>query len=160
MEAIRNASSRKGLRYTIAQKKEILQWIEDYNAEHGRGGGGAAARHFDVSAASISNWRNKEAIKRAAEGVRAAELTSRISEQQFMRVLAGRGFRCSKLVDGYTGEVVEEKKDPRIEKLNLKFAPMPQTDADHAAIYVTQTSPSIQVTMTLDRLLEIAGIKP
>jgi hypothetical protein len=84
---------------------------------------------------------------------------SEISEDACVRVLAGKGFKFIRLVNSLTGEVVKEETDPRITKLNLVYSAIPKNAASDR-LYVTQTSPQVQVSMTLDRFLELAGIKP
>ena len=49
-------SARKGHRYTKTEKAEILAYVDEVNAEKGRGGIRAASRKFGVSPLSISNW--------------------------------------------------------------------------------------------------------
>ena len=80
-----------------------------------------------------------------------------INETAFIKVMAGRGFDFQRLRNELTGEIVKDVKDPKIEKLGLRFGSVPK-NAD--AIYVTQTTPQIQVSMSLDKFLEVAGIKP
>lgn len=48
----------KGRRYTSAEKNQILDFIEEYNRTHGRGGQSKAAAKFNVSVMTISGWRN------------------------------------------------------------------------------------------------------
>lgn len=84
---------------------------------------------------------------------------SEISEEACIRVLAGKGFKFIRLVNSLTGEVVKEETDPKINKLNLVFTQIPKNAAPDR-VYVTQTSPQIQVSMSLDRLLDLVGIKP
>lgn len=75
----------------------------------------------------------------------------------FVREMAERGFKYIRHVDGITGKLVRNEDDPQIEKLDLQFEAIPRT-AD--GIHVTQTSPQIQVSMSLDKFLELTGIKP
>ena len=82
-----------------------------------------------------------------------------ISQDAFVKVLAGKGFQFTRLVNTITGEIVKEESDPKIARLNLAYQSIPQ-NADHDKIYVQRTTPQIQVSMTLDRFLEIAGLKP
>ncbi|MBK1882146.1 hypothetical protein JIN85_06960 [Luteolibacter pohnpeiensis] len=81
-----------------------------------------------------------------------------ISEDAFVKVLAGKGFKFTRLVNTITGEVVKEESDPKIARLNLAYQQIPN-NADHTKVYVQRTTPQIQVAMTLDRFLELAGIK-
>ncbi|MES2439561.1 MAG: hypothetical protein V4584_10865 [Verrucomicrobiota bacterium] len=71
--------------------------------------------------------------------------------------MAERGFKYIRHLDGITGELVREEDDPKIEKLDLQFANIPKSTT---GIHVIQTSPQIQVAMSLDKFLELTGIKP
>jgi len=48
-------------RYSAAKKKEILNFVKNYNKKTGRGGQAAAAKKYKVGALSIANWSKKEA---------------------------------------------------------------------------------------------------
>jgi len=52
-------SSLRGKRYTLQEKADILDFVDRYNAEHGRGGQSAATRKFGLSPLSISTWRTQ-----------------------------------------------------------------------------------------------------
>ncbi|MCW1883562.1 hypothetical protein OKA04_02410 [Luteolibacter flavescens] len=56
-------SSLRGKRYTLQEKADVLEFVDRYNAEHGRGGQTAATKKFQLSPLSISSWR-KQAISR------------------------------------------------------------------------------------------------
>ncbi|MDP3849321.1 MAG: hypothetical protein Q8Q59_02375 [Luteolibacter sp.] len=45
-----------GIRYTDAQKKEIVNFVDQYNTTNGRGGQSAAASKFKVTPLTISAW--------------------------------------------------------------------------------------------------------
>lgn len=81
---------------------------------------------------------------------------SKVEETQFYRVLHGKGFSIKMTEDILTGER-ETQVPASIENLGLQFGSIP---ANAEGIYITQTSPQIQVSMPLDKFLEIAGIKP
>lgn len=51
----KNAST-KGVRYTDAQKKEVVDFASSYNAENGRGGQSKAAEKFNISQLTIAGW--------------------------------------------------------------------------------------------------------
>lgn len=77
------------------------------------------------------------------------------NEEAFYRVLHGKGFNIKITKDLLTGEIKEEV--PRdIAELGLQFGAIP---ARAEGVYVTQTTPQIQVSMSLDKFLEIAKIK-
>ncbi|MEK7952249.1 hypothetical protein [Luteolibacter soli] len=51
------AKSMRGRRYTLQEKAEVLDFVDRYNAENGRGGQTAATKKFQLSPLSISSWR-------------------------------------------------------------------------------------------------------
>ena len=76
-----------------------------------------------------------------------------------MRSLAAKGFKIVRMMNVLTGEMLDEKIDPKIEKLNLGFDGL-KAKADDGITYVTQSSGQVLVTMTLERLLTLTGTKP
>ena len=46
----------KGIRYTDAQKKEVVDFIQSYNAANGRGGQSKAAAKFKISQITVASW--------------------------------------------------------------------------------------------------------
>lgn len=139
----------KGKRYTDTEKTEILQFVES----HGRGGGTAAAKKFGVSQLTISSWK-----KKAGGAAKPAKASGTVERDDVLRNLAQKGFKVVRMVNALTGEVLEDKIDPKIEKLGLDFGGL-KRKADDAVTYVTQTEGQILVAMTLDRLLAITGTK-
>ncbi|MCW1883509.1 hypothetical protein OKA04_02140 [Luteolibacter flavescens] len=85
----------------------------------------------------------------------AAPAASKIDEAAFYKVLHGKGFPVKISQNLLTGEIETQIPDS-ISKLELQFSSIP-TNA--SAIHVTQTSPQIQVSMTLEKFLELAGIR-
>lgn len=79
----------------------------------------------------------------------------KVDESVFYKVLYGKGFPVKITQDLLTGEI-QTTIPESIKKLELKFGAVP---LNAAGIHVTQTSPQIQVSMPLDRFLEIAGIR-
>jgi transposase-like protein len=51
-----NKASTKGVRYTDAQKKEVVDFTVNYNSANGRGGQSKASEKFNVSQLTISGW--------------------------------------------------------------------------------------------------------
>lgn len=95
--------------------------------------------------------------RKAAETSSAAPVNgSAPSQEAFYRVLHGKGYEIRITKDLLTGEIREEVP-AKIGALGLKFGAVP-THAD--TVYVTRTSPQIQVAMSLDKFLELAGVKP
>lgn len=56
MSTTTKKSAAKGKRYTDAEKKEIVTYVEKINSEKGRGGQSAAAKKFGISQLTISSW--------------------------------------------------------------------------------------------------------
>ena len=45
-----------GIRYSDAQKKEVVDFVIEYNSANGRGGQSAAAKKFKITPLTISAW--------------------------------------------------------------------------------------------------------
>lgn len=80
----------------------------------------------------------------------------KIDELMFFKVLHGKGFQVKHTTNSLTGET-EKGLPPQLSKLNLQFSAIPSSAT---GIHVTQTTPQIQVSMSLDKFLEIAALKP
>lgn len=64
---------KKGKRYTSAEKAEVLNWVNDYNAKHGRGGVANASKEFGITQLTIHNWvRQGGAAMGGNSGLRVA----------------------------------------------------------------------------------------
>jgi hypothetical protein len=144
-------AAKKGKRYSDAEKAEILGFIE----KQGRGGATLAAKKFGISPLTLTNW------KKAASGKGGAPKSkgSAVDKDVVLKVLAGKGFKIVRSMNIITGEILEDKIDPKIEKLNLSFGGV-GVRADDATTYVTSTGKQILVTLTLDRLLALTATKP
>ena len=68
--------SKKGKRYTDAEKQKIVDFVTAYNAKNGRGGASNASKKFGVSQLTVGAWlkkgktTTKVAVKGAAKGAR------------------------------------------------------------------------------------------
>lgn len=140
----------KGTRYSAEEKAEIL----DFAANYGRGGQTAAAKKFNVSPLTISNWKKSPAAGGKSKGKPQA-----IEKDVVLRGLAKKGFKIVRMMNALTGEVLEDKIDPKIKSLNLEFGGVPARPNDDTT-YVSSTSGPVLVTLTLDRLLALTGTKP
>jgi DNA invertase Pin-like site-specific DNA recombinase len=59
-------SASKGVRYTDAQKKEVVDFVNEYNAANGRGGQSKAAEKYNISQLTVASWiKGGEASKTA-----------------------------------------------------------------------------------------------
>lgn len=146
--AAKKAANKKGKRYSDVEKAEILSFI----AEQGRGGATRAAKKFGISPLTLSNW------KKAAGSSPKKGKTGALSKDVVLKALSGKGFKIVRSMNMITGEILEDKIDPKIEKLNLDFGGL-GAKANDSTTYITSTGSQVLVTMTLDRLLAITGTK-
>lgn len=148
MAARKTAGAGKGKRYSDSEKAEILAYVE----AQGRGGASAAAKKFNVSPLTISSWRRQA-------GTAGPKAGAGVDRDTVLRELARKGFKVVRTMNALTGEILEEKIDPKIVKLGLEFG-APRGKAGDGKTYVVQSSGEVLVTLTLDRLLELTGTRP
>lgn len=55
-------------RYSESERSDIIKFIEQFNAEKGRGGATAAIKKFGVTAATLSAWTKKSGKKAKKAG--------------------------------------------------------------------------------------------
>lgn len=84
------------------------------------------------------------------------DVSAKIDPTAFYKVLHGKGFAV-KLSKNLITEKIETDVPASIQQLNLQFSAIP---SNAKGIHITQTSPQIQVAMSLDKFLELAGLKP
>jgi len=155
MPARKQAAS-KGKRYSELEKAEILAFV----ASRGRGGAATAAKKFKVSPLTIANWRKAAGTRLSVKSGRQDAVSSgSVEKDDVLRALAKKGFKVARMMNVLTGEILEEKIDPKVEKLSLEFGGL-KGEADESKTYVVQSSGQILVTMTLERLLAVTGTKP
>jgi len=66
-------ASKKGKRYTAAEKAKVLNWVNDYNVKHGRGGVANASKEIGITQLTIHNWvRQGGAAMSSSSGVKVA----------------------------------------------------------------------------------------
>lgn len=64
----KKGSKGAGMRYSAAQKQEVIDFVNSYNASNGRGGQSEAARKFNISILTVSAWLKKSGNKVAKGG--------------------------------------------------------------------------------------------
>ncbi len=62
------SNAAKGRRYSISEKRAVLEYVENVNLERGRGGIAAAAKRFGVSPLTISNWLRSNGLPTRGSG--------------------------------------------------------------------------------------------
>ncbi len=60
-------SGKRGTRYSTEQKGQVVDYVNDYNAKHGRGGQSQAAKKFGLSVLTVSAWLKSPYITGSAE---------------------------------------------------------------------------------------------
>ena len=73
----------KGRRYSIAEKRAVLELVESVNLERGRGGIAVASQRFGVSPLTISNWMKRSgvpSVRGARSNVHFASNLRRLAE--------------------------------------------------------------------------------
>lgn len=55
----------RGIRYTDAQKKEIVDFVVEYNATNGRGGQSTAAEKFQISPLTVAAWLKAAGVRKS-----------------------------------------------------------------------------------------------
>jgi DNA-binding transcriptional regulator YdaS (Cro superfamily) len=73
MSTTTKKKSTKGIRYTDAQKKEVIDFAVSYNAANGRGGQSKAAAKFGVSQLTVAGWLKSSGTPKAAKAPAAAK---------------------------------------------------------------------------------------
>lgn len=61
----------KGKRYTPAEKQEVVDYVNQVNAQNGRGGQSSAAKKFGVSVLTVSAWLKAAGVAKVAKVVEA-----------------------------------------------------------------------------------------
>jgi transposase-like protein len=77
----KKGSKGAGIRYSPAQKQEVIDFVSAYNASNGRGGQSEAARKFNISILTVSAWLKKSGNKVAKGGkaIAAGKSSAKVS---------------------------------------------------------------------------------
>ena len=67
-------TSTKGIRYTDAQKKEVVDFAVNYNPANCRGGQSKAAEKFNISQLTIAGWLKASGTPAPAKAAKAAKV--------------------------------------------------------------------------------------
>ena len=70
MSTKKKAASKKastGVRYSDDLKKQIIDFVETYNSQNGRGGQSAATKKFKVTPLTIATWLKAAGVKKTAK---------------------------------------------------------------------------------------------
>lgn len=94
-----------GIRYTDAQKKEIVDFVVQYNASNGRGGQSAASGKYKVTPLTISGWLKSAGVK-GPKAKKAAKKAARKVTKKAAKKAVKKASRVGKTRKGirYTPE--------------------------------------------------------
>lgn len=125
-------SASKGVRYTPEQKKEVIDFVANYNAQNGRGGQSAASKKFGVTPLTISAWQKALGSsapkgKKAAKVAKAKKSPKIVSESASSSSGKSRGTRYSPeekqqivdFVNNYNAENGRGGQSAAVKKFNL-----------------------------------------
>ena len=63
----------QGIRYTDAQKKEVVDFVTSYNKANGRGGQSKAATKFKMSQITVASWLKAAGAAKAPKATKVAQ---------------------------------------------------------------------------------------
>jgi transposase-like protein len=77
----KKGSKGAGKRYSAAEKQEVIDFVNSYNASNGRGGQSEAARKFNISILTVSAWLKKSGNKvaKAGKALAAGKSSAKVS---------------------------------------------------------------------------------
>ncbi len=109
-------NSARRVRYTDAQKKEIVDFVASYNAANGRGGQSEAAKKFKVSPISVGAWMKgtgaaapKKAgkVAKAAKAPKAAKAAKKAKAPKAAKAPKSKGNTRARYTDEQKKEVLD-----------------------------------------------------
>jgi transposase-like protein len=93
-----------GVRYTDAQKKEIVNFVSQYNKTNGRGGQSAAAKKYNVTPLTISGWLKAAGVKAPA----AKKVVKKVAKKAAKKAAkSGKGGKGIRYADDFKKQVVD-----------------------------------------------------
>ncbi|MGB0291534.1 MAG: hypothetical protein ACPGIA_03045 [Luteolibacter sp.] len=72
---------KRGARYTTQQKQQVVDFVHNYNAKHGRGGQSQAAKKFALSVLTVASWLRSPQLSVSAKAGRASSVPSGINSK-------------------------------------------------------------------------------
>jgi len=105
-------ASATGVRYTDVQKKEVVDFVVQYNSQNGRGGQSKAAKKFKVTPLTISAWikaagATKAAKPSAKKAVKATKKAKAVKAPKAVKKAAKKGGKMGR-GSRYTPEKKQE----------------------------------------------------
>ncbi len=113
MSTTTKKASPKGVRYTDAQKKEVIDFAVAYNAANGRGGQSKAAAKFGISQLTVASWLKGAGASspKKAKAVKAAKAPKAEKAPKAAKAPKAKKAGKSKVGTRYTDEQKKEVVD-------------------------------------------------
>ncbi len=70
---------KRGARYTTQQKQQVVDFVHEYNAKHGRGGQSQAAKKFALSVLTVASWLRSPKLSVSAKAGKAGSVPAGIN---------------------------------------------------------------------------------
>jgi hypothetical protein len=92
------SGSKRGIRYSIDKKKQVVDFVVAYNAKKGRGGQNQAAKKFKISVLTVAAWLRDAGVKKTAVKAAAKKVAKKVSKKVTKKVAkkAAKGLKKSK----------------------------------------------------------------
>lgn len=106
-------NSARRVRYTDAQKKEIVDFVASYNAANGRGGQSEAAKKFKVSPISVGAWMKgtvaaaPKKVGKAAKAAKAPKAAKKAKAPKPAKAPKSKGNTRARYTDEQKKEVLD-----------------------------------------------------
>lgn len=105
MSSTTKPASSKGVRYTDAQKKEVVDFALAHNSEKGRGGQSKAAAKFKISQLTVAAW-----LKAAGASAPNAAKSKKVATKPVKVAKAAKAPKASKAKKASKGRFTDEQK--------------------------------------------------
>ncbi len=70
---------KRGARYTTQQKQQVVDYVHEYNAKHGRGGQSQAAKKFALSVLTVASWLRSPKLSVSSKAGKASSVPAGIN---------------------------------------------------------------------------------
>ncbi|MDX1680478.1 MAG: hypothetical protein R3242_07095 [Akkermansiaceae bacterium] len=72
---------KRGARYTTKQKQQVVDFVHEYNAKHGRGGQSQAAKKFGLSVLTVASWLRSPKLAVSSKAGKASAVPAGINSK-------------------------------------------------------------------------------
>jgi transposase-like protein len=93
--------TKKGIRYSDEQKKEVVDFATQYNNEHGRGGQSKASEKFGISQLTVSTWIKNAGGSKPGKAAKAPKAAKKGAKK------GARGGSRSRYTDEQKKEIID-----------------------------------------------------